>query len=377
LFYLPVLAGVFFLARKNRATLARFLLGALPFAAIWAITNIARSGAPLALGYANSNPVGLVDYLSLRFGSGCGATLGGAVQVALQTFSNLFFGPRLPLPVLQACGYNVEARLPPPFIGPVILVLALAGGWTLARQPARRWEPLFPALGFLALLAAYGTVGPMFADRYAGDFWPLLLVLFAQCLAFLRFASRSRALLAAIALGLTAWGADAHAFKKTAGIVDREQDSCPYHRPAAAELARRLPTRATCGAPLPKLWGNGVGWAPDCKVDTVTNLILGLPEGDDSHLRLTFETASSGQPPPTIGVYIDGARYTAARDGSRYTAHFALRNAPYQSPNILISVRWDRLPRGENLRLLSLGIEPDTTLSGVYRLDRRKDNPST
>ncbi len=357
------------LERRGWRAVATFALAASPFLTFWIVSNWIRSGTLFGFGLNNSMP--WFDYHTAmqRFGSVCADTRAHALQTARRLF-NVFFwmdpDDTKNWPWLEKCHFTFEDRPPPsgfnytrePFFGPVVLG---ALGWMVLHQLRRReWRVAFylPTAAFVALFGAFVWAGGGFAWRYAGDFWPFIVLAVVQ---YVRFLPRS----VDSALG---WPVTFALLAACAGSFERQVR--PYvttletlDESAAANMwndftnsryvqDKPLASHVKCGERADWLYHNGQGWLGGCKVDTFTNLFVGVPEKSDDHYVFSFKT--EGFTPPTLRVYVNGRIYVARRTPEGYAADVNIHFARLTSPIVLATIEWTRDFDPPPYRLLSV-----------------------
>jgi hypothetical protein len=354
---LGVWAAVVALESKSLRASAVFGAAAAPFVAFWLYTNTVRSGSPLALGISNSLPHHAYHVQIVRFGCRCADTPVHALQAAASLFREIFLwsSDAPDAPWLTACHFGYErqlsdGRLYPHegFLGiPVLLLLV----WSLVTQMRMtrgraRVSALAPFLGMALLFASYVHGVSTFAWRYVGDFWPLIVL---ACVQFVRVlppgANRLGGRRAAAALALLG----------ALTCVRHVLPNLPTIKPLTPGDARLMstqfttsrwapdppmPSRLECGAVNDLPYENGYGWDPACKVDTFTNVYLGVPAKEGAAYVLRF--VASDVDSPTLRVYANGGLYTAHRQGEAYTAELEIHRDALAGPAVMITVEWTR-----------------------------------
>ncbi len=374
LVYVGVWGALVALQRRPARTLL-FAAAVAPFVAFFLYTNQVRSGSPMGLGFANSNPA--VDYhiLVQRFGSTCADGPAHMLEIAGRLL-NAFFLYISGTPNsawLRACHFgDFEQRdgTREPYFGPAVLVMLVAFLLGLVRRRERRLSIWVPYAAMAALFAAYVRQGWGFNWRYTGDFWPLLVLAAVQYVHTLP-AERVRPLDGRMVKIFVAGGAIALArflvpWQWSSGGPHGEGRAEIVHASESAAMEQSfleshagvdapLPSRLSCGEPLAPLYKNGVGWSwkDRCGVDAFTNVYLGVPRSGDDRHRLRLRT--EGMPMQSVKVFLDGKVYTAEKRGDAYEADVAVRYADLASPVVIATVLWSRdeaVPAGA--RLLSI-----------------------
>jgi len=351
LVYLGVWGALLVLDRHGRKALA-FLAAAAPFVAFWLYSNWVKTGSPVGLGFNNSNPYFEYHTGIVRFGSSCADTPVHALQIALRLFVGLFFFTSAPSAGswAQACHYEFEERDPThePILGPVVLALL---GWMVYRYVARRERRLAAYLPYAAmavLFVNFTRAGIGFAWRYAGDFWPLVVLAVVDYVRVAPVAGlRPMDLRLAKVLFLCGlvvftrflvpweWGWHVESFPASA--APRMWDDFAASRWPSREP---LPGRISCDALPSAPYHNGLGWRDGCAIGTFTNVYLGVVAKSDDHYELRIET--DGMTPAPLAVYVNGRLYTPVRDGATYRADVTIHHASLTSPVVIATVEWAR-----------------------------------
>jgi hypothetical protein len=345
--------------------LAWFAAAAAPGVLFWAFGNWVRSGSPISLGYQNANPGFPVHYQMLRFGSQCVDTGPRFRALCHEIFVALFTGVAPHSPIFGDCGVMFESRLPTDdvYMGAgALLLLVLSLCWCAIRRE-RRLSFYLPHLTIAALFLAYSRAGAGLAWRYAGDFWPLVVLVGLKELRRLRVErldvvcglAVTSALFATLHLQRAVYPAlpglqvaDQAVMRAAEEEHDRE-DATPQPP---------LPSKLHCGDSTPP-WarGDGVGWAPTptCAVGIVTNVYIGVPPGPGSKFKLRFVVDHPIG--PTLPVYLNGRNYTAQRTSDGYEASVDIDQRRLRSPVVVAAAEWSLTAPPPLLRLLSVELE--------------------
>jgi hypothetical protein len=357
LVYLGVWFGLVVLERRSRARVLAFLCVAAPFAAFCLYSNFVRSGSPFSFGYANSNPWVVHEIPIQRFGSQCVDSLGHGIEAAWALFSAFFFSlDRGMTPHLTAChfGFELQEAAHSPFWNEPFFGMGVLGAltWTSTHHVVRRERRLavyVPYLAMAFLFLAFVLRGTGFAWRYAADFWPLLWLVAAQYT--LTLPARARRFVfdwpaAVFVAGVAALSYTRHVAPERPSIRTLDaRGVAAMEMPQRFQLARygtdpAFPARVACGDSISWPYDGGAGWAPDCTVDTFTNIYLGVRSKADAHYELRLDTAAMDA--PSIRVYVNGSFYTARRDGSVYRAEVKIDCSALTTPTVMATVEWTR-----------------------------------
>jgi hypothetical protein len=360
---LPYLAmwGVLVALEARRWRIVAWFAGAaVPGVAFWLLSNWVRTGSPLSLGYQNANPGYPIHFQMLRFASQCVDTVPRFREVCREIFEALFLAVPARSPILGDCGLVFESRLPGEdvYMGPsLVLLFVVSLVWCAVRRE-RRIAFYLPHLTIAALFFAYARAGAGLAWRYAGDFWPLFVLL---ALAELR---RIRVERTDAVLGLAtacAFYAAVHmvddVFPALKGLEVLDQAGMhaleEQHELEQATQQPPLPAHVACGQPLP-IWarGNGVGWAGNCTVGIVTNVYLGVPASPGKHFKLRIEVDHPLG--TTLPVFVNGRNYLARQAGGGYEADVVIDPRRLRSPAVAAAVEWSPTSVAPPIRLLSI-----------------------
>jgi hypothetical protein len=355
--YLAMWAALVVLHAWRRRPIVAFAGGAAPASLFWLYSNWVRSGAMLSLGYQNANPAFPVHYQMLRFGSQCIATGARFREVCRQLFEALFVGLPPHSPILGDCGFMFEARLPgeDTFLPPVLVLLfAVSLVWCAMRRESRLAYYL-PHATIVAMFFAYAHAGAGLAWRYAGDFWPLFVLLGLQELRRLRVEKRE--LVVGLAMACAFFAAfqvldvvlpALHTLEVTdqAGMIALESQHAAEQAAPQPPLAPRI----ACGDPLPA-WprSNGVGWVGNCTVGVASSVYLGVKPNTGSRYKLRFEVDHPID--PAVNVFVNGRNYVAVLHGADYEADVTVDPRRLRSPVVIASVEWTRTSVPPPLRL--------------------------
>jgi hypothetical protein len=331
-----------------------FAAAAAPFVAFWLASNWVRTGSPFELGISNSLPFYGYHLQIQRFGDRCADTPAHFVQTAARLFSGMFLQiPDDPQGWMKTCHFDFESRLVdrPLYAAEGYLGLHVLAGlaWMLRHHLARGARSLAALVPFAAmalLFVEYVLACAGFAWRYAADFMPLIAIACVQYVRSLPPAANGwlgwRLAAAFVALGALTYERHVVPARKTielAGPRELASMESDFRRSRWGTDAP-MPSRLTCDAPPEGPYLNGAGWAPDCTVDTFTNVYLGLPEKADGRYALRME--APGMDADTLRVYVDGRIYTARKDAATYRADLDLDRDAMHSPEVMATVEWTR-----------------------------------
>jgi hypothetical protein len=348
--YLALWIALCVLSDRRWRTAALFCAAAAPLIAFWMYTNWVKGGSPWTFGYQNGLPEFSFHYSMQRFDNRCEEVSSSLWTSVKWLFSSLFLHMPDTANVIGAqsrCHFIFETRMPgtEPFFPPT--VLAIWGGSLLYHALHRRALAYFlPQAMFAALFLAFAKSAVGFTYRYAGDFWPLVVLVLVQLAPAARLDERPRLGLS-LALLFTFYSAvtyiqDIEPALGSIAAVDGAQvaaiDEEHWRIPSEAEPT--LPTRVACGEPLPS-WprANGKGWGRGCEVDTVTNLFLGVRKRTDSvyHLRFKVDHPISR----SLRVYVNGKYYDAhLNEDGEYVTEVVIKFARLHSPGVMVTVEW-------------------------------------
>jgi hypothetical protein len=356
-------------SRRVRSVLV-FAAACAPFVAFWLYTNWARSGSPLVLGYANSNPAWPAEMPVLRFGSRCLDSGAHLAQATASLLSALFFYVRHPLggTWLHDCFFDYEERdrTTEPFLGPAVLLLLVVAVWRFAHRRERRLELWVPLAAIVVLFAVFLHRAEGFTWRYAADFWPLVVLAAVGYLrtlppAALRVDARTAKLF--FWVGFVAlcrylvpwqwssggphgegraevlWPRQSAAAMEESFLASRWGTDPPVPSHLACEMRPHSFTHrdGTCDP----FCDDGAGWGEGCSVGAVTNVYLGIPPKEGTRYELRFRT--EGLVARALKVYVDGSYITArpVADGDGiYAADVTLDARAFHSPVVVAAVQW-------------------------------------
>jgi hypothetical protein len=358
--------------RKMRA-LGVFAAAFAPFFALWACLNIVKTGAPFNLGYANSIPTMDFHTPIERFGSHCPDTAGHIWESWWRLLGAVFVQvPSETSPWMEKCHFDFERRPPDTspyandaFLGPVVLVVLAGILLSHLQRRERRLSVYVPYAALAAILAAFTMRGQGMVWRYAGDLWPLVVLVCVQYVRSVppRIAARWLGLRMAGLLVLASgfvWKRQVAPAVSTIETLEPDYVARMWNdfQVSLSAVDDSLPSRFTCGERLHWPLHNGEGWAsswaPGCSVDTFTNLYLGVPRGPGPRrtIRLEVQGASS----PTVRLYVNGRYRTARLHGGMYTADVDIPGDALVSPIVVVTVEWARGLEPPTLQLMSVEI---------------------
>jgi hypothetical protein len=363
--------GLLVVLGARRVRPAAIYAGAIvPFAGLWALFNRVRTGSFFSLGFGNTLPAREFHTPIERFGSACFDEHGHVLEAAWRLFRALFV--EVPLPSgtwLDACHFAFEVKpaagdsdMRAPFIGPVaLLVLVTALVWQLGGR-RRSLAALVPYAMIGALFVSYTTRGQGFVWRYAGDFWPFILLACVQLVSALpaRFDRR-------FGLPLAAWLAAAAAGQYVLHVRPWAPSSDtlnPHSRAvlwdhfttARYQMDKPLPSRLLCGEVPAAPLHNGQGWfqhaSSECAVDTFTNVFLGVPFAPDgAHVLRIVTEYSTAQ---AVRVYVNGVILVATRNGDAFELPLKIPEGSLESPAVMVTIEWTRTLSPPQLHLLMI-----------------------
>ncbi len=113
-----------------------------------------------------------------------------------------------------------------------------------------------------------------------------------------------------------------------------------------------FPSHVDCGDSIPWPYDGGKGWDSECRVDTFTNVYLGVKAKADSRYELRLDTDAMDS--PSLRVYVNGRFYTAYREGSVYRAQVEIDAAALTTPTVMATVEWTRAFQPGGGKLLSV-----------------------
>jgi hypothetical protein len=356
--------------RSKRALL--FLVAVAPFFVFWLYSNWVKTGSCFAFGYSNSTPAFTYHVPMQRFGSRCADTPTHALLAGATLFTAFFFIVGGQVAWLRNCHFDLVTRIDHfPFFGPVVFC---AMGWTLHRLLSRRDRRVTryaPYLLMTALFAAYAWQGVGFQWRYAGDFWPAIVLACVHQVQDLRTARPMPVSAAALSTRIMCWYGlielllvyfplrppETIPVTETASMLERFRVSRWGTDPPVAH-------KLSCGDPIAPIYQNGLGWKEGCAVDTFTNVFLGVvpkhesragaaPHASHDHYWLLAKT--EGMSASTLRVYLNGKIYLAQKKGDTYAADVTIPFAALGSWVVLVTVEWARdFDPPESGKLLSI-----------------------
>jgi hypothetical protein len=353
-------------ARRRKAPVAVFAAVAAPFVAFWLYSNQVRGGSPLALGFSNSVPWFTYHIPMLRWGSQCSDTPEHWYEGARSLFNAFFFAVReVTDPHLLACHFGIELQeasvyANEPFFGAGILALL---GWILTHHVLRREKSVAVYLPFAALACLFYSfvkAGMGFGWRYAGDFWPLVVLITLQYVEGLSFRVHRflgwRMALVLVALAFTGYRKHVTTVLSTIRTLEPINVAAMQERFQSARWGNDppIPTRVACKDSISWPYRGGAGWSGSCAVDTFTNLYLGVPRKGDRHYELRFDTEQIAV--PSVRVFVNGRYYTATKDGSTYHTPIELDSSALAASVVMITVEWTPESSPQGGRLLSAEI---------------------
>jgi hypothetical protein len=186
--------------------------------------------------------------------------------------------------------------------------------------------------------------GAGFAWRYIGDFWPSIVLACIQYARALPKGGRSvLGLRLAFVFVVGSWvvyDRKVEPFQSTTEKLNEARTGAmleTFHK-AMTMTDPPLPPRIACGDHPTMPFHNGLGWNPDCSVDTFTNVYLGvLPKGGDRH-DLWF--TADGIPGNAFRVYVNGRFYQARREGAAYHAIVDIPFERLNAKTVVVTIRW-------------------------------------
>ena len=359
-------------SRRVRSVLL-FVATCAPFAAFWLYTNWIRTGSPLGLGYANSNPAWTLEMPVLRFGSQCIDSGAHLAQASVSLFCALFFYVRHPLggTWLHDCFFDYEERdrTTEPFLGPAVLLMLGVVAWRFACRRERRLELWVPLAAIVVLFAAFVRRGEGFSWRYQADFWPLVVLAavgYVRTLPTLALRVDARTAKLFFWVGFVAlcrylvpwqWSSGGpHGQGRAEVLWPRESVAAMEDRFQASRWGtdEPVPSRLACetrphsfthsDGTCDPYCDDGAGWGEGCSVSAVTNVYLGIPRKEGSSYELRFHT--EGLAAREVKVYLDGSYYMARRTGgdadgpADFTADVTLDARAFHAPVVVAAVQW-------------------------------------
>jgi len=347
--YLGMWSALVLLERRTRGALVAFAAAAAPFVVAALCLNRTKAASPFSFGYENGLPWLPFHTAMQRFDNyQCANTWRHALQASRQLFEWFFVSStETAVPYLQTCHFAHEVRPPqrttdPVFGMPVLAILVWVGLHHVARRE-RRLSLYVPFAVFLFIFLLYvRTVG--FTWRYAGDFWPLVVLVAVRYVRWLPPATSAvvglRLALVMVLIGVGVFRRDVKPAVWTITALEAGGES---HLDADFRRARTgtdppLPSRMACESPLPWPFHNGQGWESGCAVDTFTNVFLGVPRKAGDHYQLKL--ATEGFVATSLRVYVDGRIYLAKRSGNGYLADLRIDYGSLHTPAVMATVEW-------------------------------------
>jgi len=365
--YLGVWSVLLVLERRTWRAVLVFASSVAPFLAFWMYSNWVRSGSPAAFGLSNTLPYFGYHTPILRFGSVCSNTVHHAAEAAARLFSSFFVTVSTePTPWMKKCHFDFEDRPPAPgtcdthepFFGAVVFLLL---AWMLLHQLVRRerrFAAYVPFASIAAMFAAYALGLGGFVWRYAGDFWPLIVLAHVQYVRFLPVGiTRPFGLRLALVFAGAGYATYTHDIEPRITLIetlDEQASKSMWDDFSNYRLAQDKPfsSRLKCADHPDQPYKNGEGWKKDCFVDTFTNVYIGVPYKSDDHYQLLFKT--EGFETPTLRVYLNGRIYTARRSGDGYVVDVTIAYGRLSSPTVLATIEWTRDLEPVSGKLLSI-----------------------
>jgi hypothetical protein len=339
-----------FECRRRRAWVA-FAATAAPLFLFWLWSNHLKTGSLVGIGLNNALPWDDYHTPMQRFGSVCSDTRAHAWQVAKRLGRALFVSvPQDATPWMGSCHFDLEEHAGSshePFLGAWVAALL---AWMLLHMLVRRERRLqfyVPLATIAALFGAYVWAGGGFAWRYAGDFWPLVVLAVVQYVRWLPpAAARSLGLRVALVLSVASYAAYVHDIEPkvhSQEVLDGTQVAALWSdfEKSLNAVDPPLPSRLECGALPGWPWHNGQGWAGACTVDSFTNVFLGVPQKPQGRYELRLDTSGMATA-PLLRVYVNGHIYTATREGEAYVAHVEVDQRRLNSRIVMATVEWVR-----------------------------------
>jgi hypothetical protein len=354
--FLCVWAGLSILERRALRTVRVFGASVAPFVLFWMFTNFARTGSPLSLGFQNSLPgpehVGMV-----RFGSVCVDTVPHAMEAALSIFRALFLVvSQDPDGWMKDCGLSFELRhhqdhtTVDPFLGPAVLAFLVGTALHLALRRERRLSLYVPHIAIAALIGMYAWAGAGLAQRYAGDFWPLIILSAVQVVLTLPAAATpvlGWPLVAVLIVGAVgAYHRDVEPGRDLVEDIAPDRITTMWADFQATRGGQNLmlPSKVSCGdvPDWPRFnvdWRpNVVGWHRDCTVDPFSEVFLGVAPKDGDGYAIRFSTY--GIDAPEARIYVNGRTYPVQKSGDLYEANVRIDSRALSSPTVVATIEW-------------------------------------
>ncbi len=369
LIYVGMWGLLVLLERRKLRTMLAFAGSLAPFVGFWMFTNWVKTGSVVGLGMNNSMPWNDYHTPIWRFGAVCTDTPAHTWQAAVRLFQTFFayVSENAPAsPWLDQCHFKFEDRPPPdgtgyahePYFGPIVLAALV---WMSLHQLKRRESRLsfyVPAGVFVLIFATFAKAGVGFAWRYAGDFWPAITLAGVQYIRFLpRQTYRFFATPIALSLAVSAYATNLRLIEPsvtTIQTLDEFSANMMWDDFSNSRWVqdRPLGSHIKCGEHQADFYHSGQGWLPGCRVDTFTNLFIGVPNKSGDHYQLLLKT--DGASVPELRVYLNGRIYTARRAGDSYVADVNIRYERLTSPIVMSTVEWTRGFEAPPYKLLSV-----------------------
>jgi hypothetical protein len=333
--------------------LAWFASAVVPFLIFWGYSNWIRSGSFYGIGFNNALPGYDFHTPMLRFGSVCNDTREHTWQTAWQLFQGFFFTTGSdPKPWLKTCHFDFETRpaisaeADPhgPFFGPAVLAgLVWMLGHLLARRE-RRLALYVPWATLALLFGSYVWAGGGFAWRYAGDFWPAIVV---GAVGYVRSLPPSVRWTSSAALATVFLVASFHTYTReieptepTLELLDATLEPRMWDEFSDDRWGgdKPLATSTVCSEYRTWPFRNGQGWRSDCSVDSFTNVYLGIPWKATTEYDIQFKT--EGMAAASARVYVNGRVYTARNEAGTFVARVRIPRARFASPIVMATIEW-------------------------------------
>jgi hypothetical protein len=336
--------------RSKKAWIA-FGAATAPLFFFWLWSNHVKTGSVVGIGLNNAMPWNDYHTPMQRFGSLCSDSPGHAWQAAKRLARALFLSvPQNPTSWMEKCHFDLEERpgaSREPFLGGFVAAML---AWMLLHMLVRRERRLqfyVPLATIVALFGAYAAAAGGFAWRYAGDFWPLIVLAAVQYVRWLPSAASGLfGFRLALVLAITSYATYEREVEPHLGVqevLDATQVASLSgdFQKSLRDVDLPMPSKIQCGAVPSWPWHNGQGWGSGCNVDTFTNVFVGVPEKAQDGYELRLATAGMAGP-PSLRVYLNGRIYTAAREGDSYVAHVQVDRGRLNSPVVMATIEWVR-----------------------------------